>query len=288
MKQSEFIERLKQFESCKTLYVTGAFGAVASEYNKNRYMKNDKKRASKIKNASSDTFFADCCGLIKGILWGWKGDTSNIYGGAEYKSNNVPDLNEAGLLALCTHTSADFSNIADGEFVYMKGHCGVYIGDGVVIESTPAWDCGVQKTGLGNRGVSVNGKTRMWEKHGRLPWIEYDKVPTPHKYNIDDFRSDVKAILHVNTCAEAFEKTITISTIWNKSNALVTPLERYFRSLGYYEGDIEADKGQRPWFGAGMKEATKKYQRNIVGSTGKNVDGVLTAKAQTWKKLLLG
>ena len=37
-----------------------------------------------------------------------------------------------------------------------------------------------------------------------------------------------------------------------------------------------------------MKEATKKYQLNVVGSTGKNVDGVLTAKAQTWKKLLLG
>ena len=170
----------------------------------------------------------------------------------------------------------------------MKGHCGIYIGDGIVIESTPAWDSGVQKTGLGNTGHSVNGKSRTWTKHGKLPWVEYSDNPIPLVYTSEDFRRDVRTILGVDTDIQAFNKTVTISITQNRFNALVTPLERYFRELGYYDGEIEADFGKKPCFGAGMKEATKRYQMFVVGSTGKNVDGVLTAKKQTWKKLLLG
>ena len=277
------------FEKQPTVYVNGAFGAVANDSNKKRY-KNAQNitRWTKIQNCPKNGFFADCCGLVKGILWGWNADTSKIYGGAVYKSNGVPDVNENGLLDNCYDVSTDFSHISDGELVWMKGHCGIYIGDGIVIESTPAWDCGVQKTGLGNTGHSVNGKSRNWTKHGKLTWVEYSDNPIPLVYTSEDFRRDVRTILGVDTDIQAFNKTVTISITQNRFNALVTPLERYFRELGYYDGEIEADFGKKPCFGARMKEATKRYQMFVVGSTGKNVDSVLTARAQTWKKLLLG
>lgn len=107
-------------------------------------------------------------------------------------------------------------------------------------------------------------------------------------YSIEDFRQDVRIILGASTNQEAFDKTITISTKWNRSHSLVTPLERYFAALGYYTGEIEADKGKTPIFGRGMRDATECYQSKVVGSTGKSVDGELTKKQATWRKLLLG
>ena len=288
MIQKEFLDRIRQFESCPTVYVNGAFGAVASTYNKNRYHNSANiTRWGKIENAPSDAFFADCCGLIKGVLWGWIGDIHQIYGGADYKANGVPDTNELGLIELCQNVSTDFSHISDGEMVYMKGHCGVYIGNGLVIESTPAWECGVQKSGVANLGVNYLGHNRTWLKHGKLPWVIYDDIPEL-PYSNQQFRADVRAILGVSNDLEAFNKTITISTIQNRSNALVTPLERYFKALGYYTGEIEAGKGRTPIYGNGMKSATKLYQRYVVHSSERDIDGVITKKAQTWKKLLLG
>jgi N-acetyl-anhydromuramyl-L-alanine amidase AmpD len=51
----------------------------------------------------------------------------------------------------------------------MRGHCGVYIGDGKVVESTPIWKNGVQITAL---------SARKWLKHGKLPYVEYEEVAT--------------------------------------------------------------------------------------------------------------
>lgn len=292
MKQSEFIRRVLQVEASPSCYVRGAFGAVASDNNKKRY-KNalNITRFKKIDETPSYGFFWDCSGVSKGIFWGWDGDTSKVYGGAVYKSNGVPDYNDASLLPLLRDVSTDFSHIIPGECVWIKGHVGIYVGDGVVVESTTDWECKVQKTGLGNTEHTINGKSRIWTKHGKFPeyMVEYeDDEPIPLIYTNEDFRRDVRTILGVTTDIQAFSKTVTISITQNRFNALVTPLERYFRELGYYNGEIEADFGKKPCFGSGMKEATKKYQLNVVGSTGKNVDGVLTAKAQTWKKLLLG
>lgn len=106
----------------------------------------------------------DCIGLIKAVLWGWEGNTSKSYGGAVYASNGVPDLSADATIERCSEVSTNFSNISVGEFLWMKGHCGIYIGNGQVVESTPAWKNGVQITSL---------KARNWLKHGKLPWVEY-------------------------------------------------------------------------------------------------------------------
>ena len=72
----------------KTLYVHGCFGAPMTDKNKKRYTQNtdynrQAARTAKINAASSDTFGFDCVCLIKGILWGWNGDKSKVYGEAD-------------------------------------------------------------------------------------------------------------------------------------------------------------------------------------------------------------
>lgn len=118
----------------------------------------------------------DCIGLIKGVLWGWEGKTSATYGGAVYASNSVPDLSADAMIGRCSEVSTNFKSIAIGEFLWMKGHCGVYIGNGNVVESSPKWANGVQVTAL---------TARNWLKHGKLPWVEYSDKEVNNVVNIE-------------------------------------------------------------------------------------------------------
>ena len=129
--------------------------------------------ANKIKDRG---FLFDCVGLIKGILWGWSGDLSRTYGGAGYACNGVPDYDALGMINHCRDVSADFSSIVPGEAVYVPGHIGIYVGNGVVSEATPKWKWGVQlSTCLNVSKVQIPGTagSRTWTKHGKLPWVDY-------------------------------------------------------------------------------------------------------------------
>lgn len=160
----------------KTLYVMGCFGAPMTAANKSRYCDNhsynrDPARQKMIKAASADTFGFDCVCLIKGLLWGWSGDKGKVYGGATYGSNGVPDIGADGMINVCNGISTDFSNIEIGEVVWMEGHIGIYVGNGLAVECTPAWENKVQITAC---NCSKNGYNRRnWTKHGKLPYISY-------------------------------------------------------------------------------------------------------------------
>ena len=165
----------------KTLYVMGCFGAPMTAANKKRYISNGASggynarsdRAAMIHAASADTFGFDCVCLIKGILWGWTGDPSATYGGARSASNGVPDCNANGMISLCKGVSTDFSKLEAGEAVWLDGHIGIYIGNGLAVECTPKWQNRVQITAVGNLGAKAGYNTRTWTKHGRLPWVDY-------------------------------------------------------------------------------------------------------------------
>lgn len=168
----------------KTLYVMGCFGAPMTDYNKTRYCNNNDynrqaSRTAMIKAASSDTFGFDCVCLIKGLLWGWKGDKSKIYGGASYASNGVPDIGADTMITVCSGVSTNFSNIVPGEAVWKSGHIGIYIGDGLAVECTPAWANKVQITAVANIGSKSGYNSRTWTKHGKLPYIDYSVTTTP-------------------------------------------------------------------------------------------------------------
>ena len=135
------------------------------------------KKLEAVANEHPPVWGFDCVNLIKGILWGWTGDESKEKGGAVYASNGIPDTNADGMITRCSGVTDDFSRIEVGEAVWMQGHIGVYIGDGMAVECTPRWDDGVQITAVWNIG-KINGLNgRKWRKHGKLPHVDYGDAP---------------------------------------------------------------------------------------------------------------
>ena len=182
MTNTKFVEKCIDIaKNYKTIYVMGCFGAPISGKNVTRYCNNheynkQRERTSLIRSVANKGYFGfDCVNLIKSILWGWIGDASKTYGGATYASNGVPDTSANGMIKLCDNVSTNFAKIEIGEVVWKEGHIGVYIGDGLAVECTPSWENDVQITAVGNIGKKSGYNTRTWEKHGKLPYISYEK-----------------------------------------------------------------------------------------------------------------
>lgn len=166
MKLDKFMSTLEHCLEVPTAYALGTFGWCSRL--KSRAL-NNPENATKfrkgIEELPSDGFMFDCVGLLKAICWGFSFTTSASYGGAAYKTNGLPDVNERGMLNYCDDVrDYDETDLHIGEYLYMPGHCGVYQGDGYAIECTPSYNGGVQL-------IPVHG--RGWTKVGRLKWVEY-------------------------------------------------------------------------------------------------------------------
>ena len=258
MRASSFISTLKKIATeHKTVYAWGMFGSVitksvvegkAKQYPSWYTSGKVKTVFAPLYGASPVVWGFDCVGLVKGVLWGWNGDSSKTYGGAVYASCGVSDASADGMIGLCSGVSADMSSIAVGEFLWMPGHCGVYIGGGKVVESTPAWANGVQITELG---------ARSWRKHGRLPGVEYD-------------------------AAEGVKNTVTIElSVLRKGSKgeQVKTLQRLLNAFGHKGSDgkaltIDGD------FGDNTAHSLRSYQR----AQNLSVDGVCGGKS--WRSIL--
>lgn len=160
----------------KTLYVNGGLGWRLTEGNKAHYINaysynRGLLRKPKIQKADADTFAFDCVCLIKAIRMGWNGIGDR--GGMTYRGEW--DQTEDAILAECTGVSSDFSPIQVGEYLWMPGHVGIYVGDGLAVECTPSWKDGVQVTAVHNIAKRSDYEGRTWKKHGRLPWIDYSR-----------------------------------------------------------------------------------------------------------------
>ena len=211
MTAKAFAEKAKKIAASKTLYVMGGFGAPLTPAAKARYTgpnantyNRQPGRTALINEASHDTFAFDCVGVIKAILWGWCGKLDAVYGGATYASNGVPDIDADEMIGRCYDVSTDFSKIAVGEAVWKAGHIGVYIGDGLCVECTPAWrDC-AQITAC-NRTIS-GYNTRTWTKHGKLPWLDYSAQTanqTPEAETVGPFVDVPKSAWYARAAAWA-------------------------------------------------------------------------------------
>jgi hypothetical protein len=181
MKNTEFARRaLEIAENYRTVYAKGMVGMPVNEtyvsYMQGLYPDwyTEKKVAALL--ADAGRFGFDCVCLIKAILWGWRGDYGSRFGGALYKADGIPDFSVDGMLELSEDVSRDFSQIEVGEVLWIPGHVAIYIGDGLAVECTPAWDNGVQVTAVDNIGTRYNRYSRRWEKHGKLKYIDYEEV----------------------------------------------------------------------------------------------------------------
>lgn len=150
-------------------------------------------------------WYVDCTCSIKAILWGGrfiKENRGKPHAGCNYGSNGVPDFTPSSCVKWTNATKGNFKTLVPGEILLMTshGHAGLYIGNGQVIEVTPAWtggNPGCQISQIGKNGERIkNGRQVLsWEYHGKIPVIDYvsptpepkpePSVPTP-KYKVGD------------------------------------------------------------------------------------------------------
>ena len=171
-----------------TKYAKGTFGQCATPsfiYGKAKqypdwYTPKDKpSRLPVLLALPDDTRLFDCVGLIKGVIWGFPNTV--------YTSNGLRDMNDQTIWDKAIDKSLDFSNIQVGELLWLKGHVGVYIGDGKAIECTGSWEGRVMITAVENIGKQEGLHSRKWTGHGKIPTIIYsneketEKVPVPGK-----------------------------------------------------------------------------------------------------------
>lgn len=249
----------------KTLYVMGCFGAPMTASNKSRYINHNSynqkaSRKAMINEATEDTFGFDCVCLIKGLLWDWNGGCDKIYGGATYATNGVPDIGTEQMISVCKDVSTNFSSIAVGELLWMSGHVGIYIGDGLAVECTPSWKNCVQVTAVLNIGSKSGYNGRKWTKHGKLPYVTYDAAATPAVTTTTKY-STVTGLPELSKGSKG-----------HAIKALQILLSGYGYDLGSY--GIDSD------FGGVTENAVKEYQRDA----GLEADGIVGPK--TWAKLL--
>jgi len=232
----------------KTIYMYAAFGfqvtdktiAQKAEQNLNKWYTSARIATLKaVANQTPPTWGFDCVNLYKALLWGWTGDASKERGGAVYASNGVPDTNADGLFGRCTDKSADFSKIEVGEALWMEGHFGLYIGDGLGVECTPGWKNGVQITAVKNIGTRTGYESRKWTQHGKLPYVIYDGSTVP------------------STGYKLGERTLKRGDAGDDVRELQSALVKLGYDLGGYGVNRDGVDGE---FGAKTEAAIKKIQ----------------------------
>lgn len=103
---------------------------------------------------------------------------------------------------------------------------------------------------------------------------------TVQTYIYKDFVKDVQKVCGAKVDGiagkETLSKTVTVSKYKNNRHAVVKPIQRYLNALGFNCGTVDGIAGKL------FENAVKSYQKvNLC-----IVDGEITARNKTWKKLL--
>lgn len=127
------------------------------------------------------------------------------------------------------------------------------------------------------RYLSVGG--RYIRGYGIPKFDAYEAPPAP--YTLKEFVKDIQRSLGAKVDGhagpETLSKTITVSAKLNNKHSCVYYIQRRLKELGYTEvGKIDGVAGSK------FTAAVKHFQKDH----GRTVDGEITARQITWKKLL--
>lgn len=114
MTNTQFAEKAKEIATkYKTSYMLGTFGSPCTSAAIQRFVNQYPENSAYTYSANrilGNGFLFDCCGLIKGILWDWNGNISFTYGGAQYASNGVPDIDANTMISRCSNVTTNLNN----------------------------------------------------------------------------------------------------------------------------------------------------------------------------------
>jgi len=202
-------------------------------------------------------------------------NTSNVYGKSGHSVHNqaMTELQKGNWLIACMGKGLWTSS---GHFVVAYGYANdhVYINDPASTKASRA--C--------NTWNLFKSQVKYYWVVEVPDHIKKYGIVTDGEYLQRDFVREIqmciKAGIDEKAGNQTLSKTPTVSNITNRYHAVVLPLQKKFKKLGYYIGELDKIAGKK------FKVAVQQYQKDVVKSSAKNQDGVITKKAKTWKKLL--
>ena len=248
MTAKEFVSKCVDIaKNYKTCYVWGGCGMpITANTVQDKLYQYPNENKTFCANArqliGKNAWMFDCVCTIKSVLWGWKGEWNKYYGGAIYCSNGVPDVSADGMINLCKNVSTNFSTLTVGEALWLPGHIGVYAGDGLAVECTPAFDNamhdnGVKITAVANIGTKSGYPSRTWQKHGKLPWVDYVQADTDEhrnskiivnnkEYGIDRILQDGRNYFQLRQLVDILNKNGTNISVSNQGSIAVLTVSK--------------------------------------------------------------
>lgn len=196
-------------------YVWGTFGQVLTESLLNQKIKQYPKGVgnyqSFIRQNNLGKKTADCVGLIKGYYWSQNG---------RIKYNGATDVNADTMYARAKKKGV-ISTIPDvpGICVWRKGHIGVYIGNGIVIEERGT-KYGIQKNKLSDRTFT------HWLECPYISYVKEEVIPSTEKLPKDKIKVN---LLGKNLIVDGYFKEGTNYLLVNDS---YIPIRSIFESMG--------------------------------------------------------
>ena len=247
MKAKELVDRCVNIaKNYKTVYMWGCVGSpvtpttIASRAAQYPDWYTPAKQSRFQTLVGKDYWGFDCVNLIKAVLWGWNGDRTKSYGGAQYASNGVPDVSANGAIQLCRNVTTNFrQEIPIGAALWCSGHIGLYIGDGLGVECTPAWKNGVQITAVKNIGTKAGYDARQWTKWGLLPWVDYSTEPEqkeqtkPGNKESGGKEMTKEELMDITGTGDAPSQWHKESTTWAKRKGLFKGTDSYPADYGW-------------------------------------------------------
>ena len=188
-------------------------------------------------NSLTNTWGFDCVCLIKSILWGFGADLNDIHGGAIYRSNGVPDFGADSINKHCTIYTTDFSIIQPGAMLHCPGHVGIYIGGGLAVECTNAWESKVMITAVANLGRKSGYHNRTWSEWGLLKYIDYTG-DSKMEEKIKELKNRIKVL------EDLTEKPLHVYHYWSEIETALPWAYKPLRALyeaKIFSGDSPAD-----------------------------------------------
>lgn len=200
-------------------------------------------------------------------------NTSNVYGQTEdtVHTEALAELHKGNWIIACMGKGLWTSS---GHYIVAYGY-----ENGLVHINDPA----------SSSAARACNKWNLFISQVKYYWVvevpEYVKnqgVVIDGEYRQKDFYREVqmciKAGIDEIPGRQTLSKTVTVSAKVNRKHVVVLPLQKHFKMLGLYTGELDKIAGRL------FTRAVNTYQKKILGY--KKSDGEMTAKRSMWQSVL--